>query len=538
MDKILYNGKIYTANKNDDFVEAVYIKGNKIEKIGGNDEILGLKDENTDLINLGEKLVVPGFNDSHLHYLNCSENKKNVDLRGVNSIDEIISRFKDHIEQNKIPKGAIVEGIGWNQDYFTEGEKRFPNKDDLDKISKDHLIISVRACYHIMAVNSRALDKAGVTKGVDQVEGGEVYLDKNGFPTGVFSEEARNYIKDLKKKPGVEDIKETLKLAMEDLHREGITSIQTDDIQENTQEVIAAYKLLEKEGNLQVRVYQQCLLQTREALDEFLDLGYRTGQGTERFKIGPLKLLSDGSLGARTAYLSEPYIGTDTCGIPVFTKDELEDLVTTAHKNDMQIAIHGIGDRAIDEAIESLELALKENPRKDHRHGIVHFQITTNNLMDRLKAIDGVAYVQPIFLDYDWKMVPERINSELEKTSYNWKTILDKGIKAAFSSDSPVEPFSVIQGIYHGVTRKGKDGKPEGGWLSDQKISMKEAIRGFTIDGAYMSFEEDIKGSIEEGKLADIVVLSQDLFEIPEEKILDTKVDMTIFDGNIVYKNY
>ncbi len=536
MEKILYNAKVYTANNKDDFVEAVYIKGNKIEKVGNNEEILSLKSEATDLIDLEGKLVVPGFNDSHLHYLNCSENKKNVDLRGVKSIEEIIERFKKHIEKYKLAEGEIIEGIGWNQDFFTEGEKRFPNKDDLDKISDKHLIITTRACYHIMAVNSKTLEAAGVDKSVKQVEGGEVYLDKDGNPTGVFSEEARNYIKVLKQKPSKEDIKETLKLAIGDLHSQGITSIQTDDIQENIEEVLGGYKLLEDEGGLNIRVYQQCLLQSKELLDKFLSLGYRTGQGTNRFKIGPLKLLTDGSLGARTAYLSEPYLGTDTCGIPVFTNEELNYLVRTAHKNNMQIAIHAIGDRAIDEAIESLELALKEDPKDDHRHGIVHFQITTNELMDRLKAIDGVAYVQPIFLDYDWKMVRERVKPELEKTSYNWRTMLDKGIKTAFSSDSPVEPFSVIQGIYHGVTRKGKEGEPKEGWLSDQKISMKEAIRGFTIDGAYISFEEDIKGSIEEGKLADIVVLSQDLFEIPEDKILDTKVDMTIFDGEVVYE--
>lgn len=536
MDKILYNGKIYTANKTDDFVEALYIRGGKILKIGKSEEVLSLKDDSTDLIDLEGKLVVPGFNDSHLHYLNCSENKKNVDLRGVRSIAEIVDRYKKHIEKYKIPKGQLVEGIGWNQDFFTEGEKRFPTRYDLDEISKDHMITATRACYHIMVANSKTLEMAGVDENVEQVEGGEVYLDEKGFPTGVFSEEARNYIKILKKKPNAKDIKETLKLAMEDLNREGITSIQTDDMQENAEDIIEAYKLLESENALKMRVYQQCLLQTKEGLDKFLEAGYRTGQGSDKFKIGPLKLLSDGSLGARTAYLSKPYVGTDTCGIPVFTRDEMDYLVGRAHENHMQIAIHAIGDRAIDEALESLEKALKNKPKDNHRHGIVHFQITTEELMNRLRDIDGLAYVQPIFLDYDWKMVPERVNEDLEKTSYNWKTMIDKGIKTAFSSDSPVEPFSVIQGIYHAVSRKGKSGQPNDGWLEDQKISMRQAIRAFTIDGAYMSFEEDIKGSIEENKLADLVVLSQDLFTIPEEKILDTKVDMTIFDGHIVYE--
>ncbi len=223
-----------------------------------------------------------------------------------------------------------------------------------------------------------------------------------------------------------------------------------------------------------------------------------------------------------------------TTGIITATQDYLNDLVMKAHKADCQIAIHGIGDKGMYMAFDAIEKALSEYPKKDHRHGIVHAQITDEYLLNKFKELDVVAYIQPIFLDYDWKMVRARVGAEREKTSYNWKSLLDRGVHIPCGSDAPVETFNVMYGIYEAVTRKDLEGNPEGGWLPEQALTPYEALRAYTMEGAYASFEEDLKGSIEPGKLADMVVLSSDILSIDPHEIKDVKVESTIFGGRVL----
>lgn len=540
MDRILINGKVVTMDGNRSIQEAVAIDKGRIVKVGTNEEILELKGENTDVIDLGGKLLLPGFNDSHLHLVGFGYTLQNVDLVGVKSIEEIIERGRAAIEEKKIKKGQWLRGRGWNHDYFID-KQVFPTRYDLDKISTDHPIVFTRACGHVLVANSKALELAGITKDSPQVEGGHFDLDENGEPLGIFRENAMELIYSCIPEPTVEDIKNMLKEAMAKANACGITSVHSDDFEalpgKNYENIIKAYKELKEEGNMTLRVYEQCLLPEIERLSAFIEKGYNTGYGDEVFKIGPLKLMADGSLGARTAALTKPYEDDKTTsGIPVFTQDELDELVDKAHSSGMQVAVHGIGDRAIYMALDAIEKALRKNPRQDHRHGIVHCQITDEYILNKFKELNAVAYIQPIFLDYDWHIVEDRVGPDLMKTSYNWKTLVDKGVHIACGSDCPVESFDVLNGIYAAVTRKDLKGEPEGGWLPEQKLTVEEAVYGFTMEGAYASFEEDIKGSIEEGKLADLVVLSQDIFEIPEDNIKDVEVEMTIFNGEIVYK--
>ncbi|MDF2676645.1 MAG: hypothetical protein K0Q97_950, partial [Bacillota bacterium] len=254
-------------------------------------------------------------------------------------------------------------------------------------------------------------------------------------------------------------------------------------------------------------------------------------------KIGPLKILLDGSLGARTAALNQPYSDCPSAeGIVTLTQEELDEIVDLAHKNNMQLAIHAIGDRTMYMAFNSIEKLIKENVKENYRHGIVHCQITDEYLLNKFKELDVIAYIQPIFLDYDWHIVKDRVGEKREKTSYNWKSLINKGVKTANGSDAPVETFNVLKGIYEAVTRKDLYGLPEGGWLPDQKLTVKEAVYGYTMGGAYASFEENIKGSIEKGKLADLVVLSEDIFSINEDMIKNVNVEMTVFNGKIVHE--
>lgn len=539
MDMILTNCEIATMNKVNSFVEAIAIKDRKIFKIGTNEDVIQFKEAGTQVIDLGGRLVLPGFNDSHMHLLMYSYNLQNVNLVGAESIDEIIERGRSYIEERNAPKGKWIIGLGWNQDYF-KGQKMFPTRYDLDKISTEHPIVFIRACYHVMVVNSKALEIAGVTKDTPQIEGGYFDLDERGEPLGIFREKAQTLVNKCIPEPTAEEIKKMLKDGMKKANKCGITSIHTDDFEsfasKDYEKIIKLYEELREEGSMTVRIYEQCLLPNIERLTGFLKKGYKTGYGDEFFKIGPLKLLADGSLGARTAALTKPYIDDpSTKGIAIFKQEELDDIVEKAHNSGMQIAIHGIGDKAMYMAFEAIEKAINKNPRDNHRHGIVHCQITDEILINKFKELDAIAYIQPIFADYDWHIVEDRVGVDLAKTSYNWKTFVEKGVHVACGSDCPVEEFDVLNGIYVAVTRKDLKGEPEGGWLPDQKLTVEEAIYGFTMGGAYASFEEGIKGSIEEGKLADMVILSRNLFEIPEDEIKDIKVEMTIFDGQIVY---
>lgn len=532
------NGKVYTMDKDNTISEAVAVKDNKIIKVGTTEEILALKEDNSQIIDLEGKTLVPGFNDSHMHLVNYGYLQTQADLIGVESIEEINRRVSQYIKDKKVEKGTWVRGAGWNQDYFI-GDKVFPTKYDLDIISLDHPIVVTRTCGHVAVVNSKALEVLGIKKGTAQIEGGHFDLDENGEPIGIFRENALAIVYDAIPNPGIDEIKEMITTAIEQLNKCGITSVGTDDFGalpgKDYNKIIEAYLELKNEGLLNIRVYQQYLIPEINNLKGFLNKGYKTGWGDENFKIGPLKLLLDGSLGARTAALNEPYSDNpSTSGILTATQEELDEIVDFAHNNGNQIAIHGIGDRAMYMAFESIEKILNKNPKKDHRHGIVHAQITDEYLLNKFKDLEAIAYIQPIFLDYDWKMVKSRIGEEREKTSYNWKTMVDMGTHIACGSDAPVDSFSVMYGIYEAVTRKDLKGNPEGGWLPEQGLTVEEALYGYTMGGAYASFEEDVKGSIEEGKLADMVVLSDNIFEIDPHKIKDVNVEMTIFNGKII----
>ncbi len=398
-----------------------------------------------------------------------------------------------------------------------------------------------RACIHVVVVNSKALELIGVDKNTPHVEGGHFDIDENGEPLGIFRENARYLVYDNIEDPGVEEIKEIIIDASQNALSQGITSVQTDDFEalpgKNFENILRAYKELNENQQLPIRIYEQCLLPHMDKLNRFLEMGYRTGHGDDFFKIGPLKLLADGSLGARTAYMCEPYADDpSTSGIPVFTQEELDNLVMAGHNAEMQIAIHCIGDKIMYMAFESIEKAQKQNYRKDPRHGIVHCQITDEVLLNKFKDLEAIAYVQPIFTSTDLGIVEERIGKEKTRTSYNWKTMFNTGVHVAFSSDCPVEPFDVLPGIYAAVTRKNLEEFPEGGWMPEQRVSIDEALHAFTLGAAYASFEENIKGSIEVGKLADMVVLSEDIYEINPDKIKDVEVEMTFVGGNLSYQ--
>ncbi|QVK18079.1 amidohydrolase [Mycoplasmatota bacterium] len=530
---ILYNGNFITMDKRNKFAQAVKIKGNKFVKVSTNEEILSMKFPGEECIDLEGKTVIPGLNDSHMHLYGFGLTLQMVNLMNVQSIDEIILKVKSYINDKNIAYNRWIQGRGWNQDYFT-GDKRFPTRMDLDQISTKHPIILTRACGHMAVVNSKTLEVCGINHLTEEVEGGAFDID-----LGLFRENALSLIFENMPKPRVDDIKETLLLAMKYANSKGLTSIQTDDLSHagNYKQVLKAYEALRDEGKLTCRIYEQSLL-NKEELIEFLSLGYNTGVGNEFFKIGPLKVLSDGSLGARTAALTKPYADDpSTRGIMCYSQEELDDLIGTAHQAGMQIAVHCIGDRAMYMVFESYEKILEKDYRANHRHGIIHCQIMDEYLLNKYKELDICAYVQPIFLHYDLHIVEDRVGKELAKTSYAFKSMIDKGIHTSFGTDCPVEALDTMSNIHCAVTRSDLSGEPIGGWNPKERLSVYEALYHYTQEGAYTSFEENTKGSITENKFADLVVLKDDILKTKRSNIKDIEVLMTFVGGKMVYKN-
>lgn len=529
MKTIYTNGKIYTMNENRDVFNTMVVENGKIVEIYNLDE----KPQGENVIDLDGNIVYPGFIDSHMHLGYYGVNETQVKLAGAKSKKEVLERISKYLEEHTLEEGEWVLGFGWNQDYFQD-DNSFLSKMDLDKISTEIPIAMTRACGHALAVNSKAMEIAGIGKNPEVPEGGHIDLDSDGNPLGIFRENAIPVVKSCIPRLGMEKIKESLMKGIAEMNSWGLTSIHSDDF--NTipgydyEEILEMFRNLSEEGALNIRIYEQCRLK-REDLDEFFQNKNTTGVGNELFKIGPLKLFLDGSLGARTAALREPYTDDpDNYGIITAPDEEIDEMVTKAFEHNMQVAAHAIGDRTIETAIKYMS----KNRRDDLRNGVIHCQITDSDMLRSFKENEILAYVQPIFLDYDKNIVWDRVGDRTY-TSYNWKTLVDLGVHVSFGTDSPVEHFNPFHNIYEAVTRKDLNGLPEEGFLIAQALSVDESLRAYTYEGAYASHEEDIKGTLEVGKFADFIVLKDDLYEIDPMKIKDVTVEETYVNGKKVY---
>ena len=538
MREIYYNGVIDTGTGLD--AEAMAVEDGRIAAVGSLRDVN--HSEDTVFHDLEGRFVVPGFNDSHMHLLNYGHTLKLVDLtQATTSLEAMCLALSGYLLEEKPSPGTWIVGRGWNHDYFQD-EKRFPDCSDLDRVSTEHPVLVIRACGHIACANTKAMEAAGITRLTPQPEGGCFDTDEAGNPIGIFREFGVDLILGAVTKPGKRELKEYLRLAMKDLNSRGVTSCQTDDLAAFPgipyETVLEAYRELEREGAMTVRVYEQCLLPTEQLLEEFLSCGYRTGQGSGHFKIGPLKLLADGSLGARTAFLGQPYEDAERPGergIAIYSQEELEKMIVLADGAGMEIAVHAIGDGAMEMTVRAYERAMEENPdRRDRRHGIVHCQITTARLLEEFRRLKLHAYIQSIFLDYDNHIVEARIGAERAGETYQFKTLLSMGVSVSNGSDCPVERPDVMAGIQCAVTRSTLDGTKT--FLKEQALTVEEAITTYTAMGAEASFEEDEKGTLSVGKLADFAVLEQDIRTCAPDRIKDTAILAVYVGGVCVYK--
>ena len=521
--------------------EAFIVENDRFTAVGTDHAMLAMHTDGDEVIPLGGRFVCPGFNDSHMHLLNYGNTMEQCDLTGTAtaSLAALQQAMRDFAAVRKPQGDDWLLGRGWNQDYFSPATD-IPVRQDLDAITTAHPVCITRCCGHCLVVNSHALTLLGIDETTPVPEGGAIDRDAQGRLTGVFRDTAMVLVQSRLPKPTKDDLKRMLRNACAALNSVGVTSCQTDDFCafENItwQEVMDAFREVEQEGGLTVRVYEQSQFTDVPGLQAFLDTGLTTGCGSAMFKIGPLKLLGDGSLGARTAFLSEEYADAPgEKGIAIFTQEQFNDMISLANEHGMSAAIHVIGDGILDRVLNAYEYAFARHPRPDHRSGVVHVQLTRPDQLQRMKQLGLDAHVQTIFIDYDTHIVHQRAGEELASTSYAFRTMREMGIRVSNGTDCPVEKPDPMRGLQCAVTRQPLDGSLPP-YRPEEAMTVEEALQIYTAEGAHASFEEDFKGRIQPGMAADFVILDTNPFDVPVQEIHRIRTLQTFLGGQCVYK--
>lgn len=523
------DGEVITVNQENEVVEAVAIEGNEIIAVGTTEEIRKLENENSETVYLNGKTLMPGFIDSHLHITMYGTNELSISCKKdhMTSIDVLLKELEERA--NSTTKGEWIRAWGYNDQKIRE--KRFPTKEELDSVSTEHPIMVIRACGHISAVNSYALQLAGIDKETSDPEGGEYEKDAQGELTGLMIENAHMNV--FNKATYTEaELEKAHEIASKHFAAKGITSIH--DATGYGLDNLRALQLAVQRGVVKQRVYAMvgALSEAQKVVKHMVSSGITTGLGDRRFRIGPVKLFLDGSSSGPTIWTREPYTSdSNNYGVQYFSQEEVDELFIPAHEKGWQITAHAQGDAAIDMLLKCIEKANKRHPRPDARHRIEHAGVATPDLIKRMKDQRVVPTPNPAF-HYEYGDGYVKNYGERAAHMYPLGNYLREGVPAAIASDCPVTDFCPLRGLHTSIKRQTHTGQTVG---ENQKVSLLEAIRMYTINGAYASFEEDIKGSIEPGKLADFVLFDRSLLEIEEDNLLQAQVERTIIDGEIVY---
>jgi len=535
MKQLFIHGRIFTGSL--PLASAFAVEGDRFAAAGTDEEILALRREGDLVIDLEGDFVCPGFHDSHMHLLNYGYAMENCDLSAhTGSLQDMIDALKDFAQSH--PEGWI-RGRGFNQDYFAESHE-MPTRYDLDQAAADRPVCIVRCCGHCLVVNSFALELLGIDGTQPQADGGHYDLDANGKPLGIFRDAAMGMVYSRIPAPTKDDVKRMLAAGCRGLNAYGVTACQTDDLLTFSglpwETVLEAYRELEAEGQLTVRIYEQSQFTDVPTLSDFIDKGYQTGKGTDFLRIGPLKMLGDGSLGARTAYLSGTYADDPSQkGLALFTQKEFDEMVECAVSHGMQVAIHAIGDGILDRILCAYEKAFAKYPVQDHRCGIVHVQITRPEQLQKMKELALHAYAQTIFIDYDAHIVRDRVGNALAETSYAFGTMQKLGITLSNGTDCPVEKPDALRGIQCAVTRQ-PIAQDVPAYLPQEALTVEEALQSYTMGSAYAAFAEDRMGQIAPGYLADFVRLGADPFTTDPQSLHRIPVKETWVGGKPVKK--
>ena len=528
-DIIIVDALVRTMDPARPTAEAVAILGNRIVAVGSDVEIRKLAGDKTRVIDAKKRLVLPGFNDAHVHFLSGGFQLSSVDLRDANTPEEFAERIR-HFASN-LPAGRWITGGDWDHERWPTAQ--LPTKELIDRHTPNTPVFVNRLDGHMALANSLALKLAGVTSQTVDPPGGVIVRDAKGEPTGILKDAAQSFVWKVVPDSSFEEKLDAARAATNYAAQLGVTSVQ--DMSAGAD--VGVYQALLDRGELKTRIYAMTPLTAWERLAR---AGVRAHFGSEMLRVGGLKAFSDGSLGSTTALFYDPYNDAPTTsGIPsdeMFPEGAMLKRVHDADRAGLQILIHAIGDRAIDLILSIFEQVEKENGTRDRRFRIEHAQHIRPQDIPRFARDKVIASMQPYHAIDDGRWAEKRIGKERAKTTYAFRSLLDSGATLAFGTDWTVAPLNPMFSVYGAVTRRTIDGKNPKGWVPEQKISVEEAVRAYTIGSAYAEFQDQIKGTIANGRLADVVILSSDIFKIDPVEIENVKVLMTIVGGQVVYE--
>lgn len=525
MTKAYVNGIFYTMVAEGDTVEAVVERDGKFIYCGDNETAKQMADE---VIDMAGAPVLPGMIDTHQHLFAYARDLLKLNLKPANSFAELLALIKARADET--PDGEWIIGTGFDHEKFTD-IKKLPTKEDLDSVCPNNPLVITRYCLHVNCANSLALKAGGIGPGFKPDVEGTVEFGPDGEPTGTLRDKAAADVIALMPDPlaTMEGRKDAVANACYELNKRGLTGVTAiQGLHCNLPEYTDVYQDLNDEGRLTVRV---CL-----GFDELPNCSIRTGLGDDMVRYGFYKLYTDGNMGGRTAYMSEPYSDDPTtCGIPNYTQEELDAKVKAGYDRNIQVGAHCIGDKACDMFITAIEHAYYANPKPDPRFRLIHMSVLRKDLVERMAKLPVIVDMQPMFVCTNAHWNESRVGHERGRYHYCWRTLLDAGLMLTAGSDSPCESYYPMDGVYAITTRQGMDGYPDGGWFPEERVTIYEALSMYTRCAAYSSYEEKIKGTIEAGKLADFVVMSDDPFKQEPSKVKDLVVEKTYLGGKVVY---
>ncbi len=536
---LLVNGRIFTADEAGTIVEAVAIDNNRIVAVGTNAEITRSY-RATRTIDLKGRLVTPGFNDAHIHFASGGLSLLRVDLNGARSLDEALQRIAQRARE--LPAGSWVLGRGWDHTLWGN---QFPTRQDLDRVVLDKPVFLQRVDGHVSWANTLALQKANITRTTQAPEGGEIARDASGEATGILKETAAALVGRVVPEPSRLEQMQGIERALSDARSYGLTSIQDNSGYETTK----LYRELLRTGKLTVRVaewqdFENSVEELKRQRAEFAAFK----DDPLRMRLTALKGYVDGTLGSRTAAMLAPFADDPhNSGIPRRSQEELTRMIRERAEAGFQITLHAIGDRANRMALEGFQAAYTPPPNSldgrnpnnlgfFRRHRIEHAQVIAPSDFKRFAELGVIASMQPSHAISDKRWAGARLGEYRVLGAYAWHMMESHGVRVPFGTDFPVEPMNPYLGLFAAVTRQSTDGDPAGGWLPQERLTIQDAIRCYTAESAYASFEEKEKGQIAPGMLADLVVHSRDLLTIKPQEILQTEAVMTIFDGKVIYE--
>jgi len=538
-DLLLVGGRIWTAEENHPWAEAVAVQGGRIVYVGPTAGAAPFRGPKTEVVELEGRLVTPGFNDAHIHLVEGALSLDQVDLIEEQSLAAVQARIRAFAAET--PRSAWVLGKGWLYGSFPGG---LPTREQLDAVVRDRPAYMECYDYHSGWANSKALALAGITKDTKDPENGAIVRDpKTGEPSGALKESARDLVKSKIPVLDEEARYALLRRALRLLNAQGITSVQDagSDSAPLTSEVSLFERAL-RDGALTVRILAAIQMRSRDVDGSIAEARrLRAHHDDALLRLGRVKGYVDGVIEAHTAAMLEPYADDPSLGRgePNWAPEALTAAVVAADKAGLQVYLHAIGDRGVRMALDAHEAALAANARADRRGRIEHIETIHPDDYPRFKRLGVIASMQPLHANPDqnnFDVWSRNAGPDRASRGFSWANIERAGARLVFGSDWPVVTADVFRGLYCAVTRKTREGTPAGGWHPELAVSLENALRHYTIDGAYASFEEAEKGSIAVGKRADLVVLSEDLFKAPPEAILKTKVLLTVMDGKVVYR--